>query len=171
MNSTGKALDFCEKFASLWAKYGKVTMASARKANPDNNKHRDEQRSWIICKKWAKEFYEQRSSFVHNGDKEELSSNWSVQQHLLLAAFSFPLSVKLLLEKEGQYQLSKTDKSWCHVFEELLNRWDPRAEDPSVNDENWDEYNRPSWSNIVTSEEAQRGIEEILCQAPDTHRL
>jgi len=154
-DSEGNANTFSEKFVSSWMKYSTITMACARKAEVDKSKFGAEQKSWSICRKWAKELYESRSSFVHRGSKPTLSENWKIHQHLVLAAFSFPLTIKLILRNHDCYQLSETDHAWCTAFELLLDRWDPLADNPMNENESWDDqdapYTRPSWSSIVST--------------------
>lgn len=165
LSSGGTGLKLSEKFAELWKPYVSVTMDHARKARVDEKYH-DEQKSWTIGQKWSKELYERRSSFVHNGDKPELSVNWESSQHLVLSAFSFPLTIKLMLHESGYYHLSTTDEARCSAFEVLLDRWDPQAENPLNDDNSWaasdDLYGRPSWSNIVSTTETFLGLEKAI---------
>jgi hypothetical protein len=50
------------------------------------------------------ELYDVRSKAAHRGHHQQRQWGWSLPEHLLMAAFVFPLTVKLLLQHDGHYQ-------------------------------------------------------------------
>jgi hypothetical protein len=153
------AQEFAKAFGCLWSQFGRTTVASARRVKADP-KFKDEQQSWLVCQKWARELYEERNVFSHHRRHAHVATNWTPGQHLVLAAYTYPLTVKLLLERDGTYTLSDEERGCCFALDPLLDRWKPRAHDPLNNEEDWDSYDdrygRPTWSKIV-------GIERAMC--------
>ena len=153
------AKGFAKAFGHLWSQFGRTTVATARRVKADP-KFKDEQQSWLVCEKWARELYEERSAFSHHRRHEDIATNWATRQHLVLAAYTYPLTIKLLLEREATYALSDEERGCCFALDPLLDRWEPRAHDLLNNEEEWDSYDdrygRPTWSKIV-------GIERAVC--------
>jgi hypothetical protein len=156
-----KAKEFARAFACLWSPFHRTTVARAKRVKADP-RFGDKQQSWPVCQKWAKELYEERNVFSHHRRHEDLATSWTPQQHLVLAAYAYPLTVKLLLERDNAYKLSSDDRGRCNALDALLDRWDPRAEDPLNNEEDWSEYDnrygKPTWSTIVGFE---RAVQEL----------
>ena len=48
------------------------------------------------------------------------SLGWTIFEHLVMAAYVFLLAVKLLLEREGHYVLTDTDRGRCWAVDQLL---------------------------------------------------
>jgi hypothetical protein len=150
------ANEFARAFACLWAPFHRTTVSAAKRVKADP-KFEFEQQSWQICQKWAKELYEERNVFSHHRRHKDVATNWTPQQHLVLAAYAYPLTVKLLLERDNAYKLTSDDRGCCNALDALLDRWDPRAEDLLNNEEDWntyDHYGKPTWSTIVGVERA-----------------
>jgi hypothetical protein len=146
------AKGFAKAFGGLWSQFGRTTVATARRVKADP-KFADEQQSWLVCEKWARELYEERSVFSHHRRHEDVATNWAPWQHLVLAAYAYPLTVKLLLERDGTYALSDEERGCCFALDPLLDRWEPGAHNLLNKQEDWDNYDdrysRPTWSNIV----------------------
>ena len=68
-----------------------------------------------------------RNKVVHEGSDGGRSGGWTIFEHLLMAAYVFPLAVKLLLEREGHYVLTDTDRGRCWAVDQLLAlaQWTP----------------------------------------------
>ena len=151
------AKEFASEFACLWSLFNRTTVAQAKRVKADP-KFEDEQQSWPVCQKWAKELYEERNVFSHHRRYKDVATNWTPWQHLVLAAYAYPLTVKLLLERANIYKLSSDERGCCHALDALLDRWEPRAEDPFNSEEDWsvydDRYGKPTWSTIVGFERA-----------------
>ncbi len=135
------SLAVSEKLATLWSGFPSINMRDARRVKADPNKHASVQQDWPIRQKWVKELYETRSAFSHRGSLPDRSSNWKLWQHMVIAAFAFGHSLKLILEAKGFYQLTDTDKSDCGVFDRLL-------------DSDWGsgDAKPPEWSSIISRE-------------------
>jgi hypothetical protein len=83
------------------------------------------QPQWWVHRKWIEELYQLRNESAHGGTTDTRDRGWSAFQHLVIAAFVFPLVVKLLLEREGFYELSTYDAVRCKAVDKLLaiDRW------------------------------------------------
>lgn len=133
-------------FANCWAPFVRLTVANAKRIKPDK-KYASEQSSWPIHRKWMKELYEARSATVHRGARPEFSKNWSAWQHLVLAAFAYPLTIKLRLAEAGLYSPTDKELASFEVFDLLL-------------DSSWGKGWRkpPEWSKILSMAEGARAI-------------
>jgi hypothetical protein len=153
------AQEFARAFGCLWSQFGRTTVASARRVKADP-KFKDDQQSWLVCQKWARELYEERNVFSHHPRHADIATNWEPSQHLVLAAYTYPLTIKLLLERDGMYALCEEERGCCFALDPLLDRWEPRAQNLLNEEEDWDSYDdrygRPTWSRIV-------GIEQAVC--------
>lgn len=114
-----KAHLLARAFAEAWEAFGHITLAAAR-LKPDAGEHADAQLAGPVRRKWMKELYEARNSYVHHRLISGRSSNWTAWQHVIAASFAFPLTVKLLLVAEGHYALSVDDEVSCGILDRLL---------------------------------------------------
>lgn len=101
-----------------------------------------------------KELYEARSATAHRGARSEFSQNWSPWQHLVLAAFAYPLTVKLLLAEDGLYAPSVRELGAYEAIDQLLDShwaggWKREAE----------------WSGILSRSEGHREISAVIMRA------
>jgi hypothetical protein len=141
-----------EAFTALWPSRVGKTLATARRISPDHRLDfaRDQQ-SWPVRRKWMKELYEARSSLVHRGDKPDFSQNWTPAQHLVIAAFTYPLAVKLRLAADRLYDLKDEELAACDALDDLL-------------DSDWGQggQRQPEWASILSEWESRRAIEKII---------
>ena len=120
-----------QRLAELFEAFGGVTVADAQKVRPgitidDRKANRvAEQPKWWVHQKWIEELYDMRSKVAHKGSPGGRSWGWTISEHLVMAAYVFPLAVKLLLEREGHYALTDTDLVGCRAVDQLLasSRW------------------------------------------------
>jgi hypothetical protein len=77
------------------------------------------------------ELYDVRSKSAHRGHHQQRQWGWTPGEHLLMAAFVFPLTVKLLLHHDGHYELSEDDEARCQAVDKLLAvvGWDEEDEE------------------------------------------
>jgi hypothetical protein len=137
-----------ETFALQWAAHASQTIAQARRVKPDPNPTwAATQRGWPIHRKWMKELYEARSSQAHRGSKSSFSRNWADGQHMVIAAYVYPLTVKLRLASAGLYQLDDEEQVACDTLDKLL-------------DSDW-ERDPPEWPTILSEAETIRAFERI----------
>ncbi|MGJ5195928.1 hypothetical protein [Bradyrhizobium sp. HKCCYLRH1030] len=137
------AQSLAQAVSQHWYPFCGKTISAAKRVKPDPN-YAHEQANWPLHRKWAKELYELRSSIVHKGRNSKFSQNWSSPQHLIIAAFTYPLLVKLRLAEEAFYSLSDRELGACEALDQLL-------------DSDWGEGWRrpPEWSRILSiAEEA-----------------
>lgn len=70
---------------------------------------------------WIEDLGILRGSVSHGHGPETYPSIWSAREHLLYAAFAFPLLLKLQLASSGRYSLTDNDRADIDAFESLLN--------------------------------------------------
>ncbi len=80
------------------------------------------QLDWPVAKMWMNEFHQYRSTFAHGAGSSSRTWGWVPLEHLVMAAFVFPLIVKLGLAKEGHYSLTLDDKADCQSVDLLLSQ-------------------------------------------------
>lgn len=131
-----------------------IPIRRSRRIKPDASKHSAEQADWSIHKKWMKELYELRNSVAHHGTKAELSTNWSPAQHVVIAAFVFPLTLKRVLCDIGLYTMSDGDLGSIDALDALLDS-EMRG---SVS-------RPPKWASILSDYRSRREIGRIVSDA------
>ena len=148
--SKSGALKFAEAFTDLWISFSSKPLKDATHLKTDPP-FSEPQKTWPIHKKWAKEFYETRSSVAHQGPHEKRSINWLPEQHLVVAAFLYPLIIKIKLASEERYVLSETEAGKCDALDFLLEC-------------GWDRENEffPKWPSILSEHESCRQLHKIL---------
>ena len=115
-----------QKFDDLFKSYGSVTVEDAKKARShikidvSATERAAAQPKWWVHRKWIEELYGVRNKSVHKGTVGSQSWGWALSEHLLMAAWVFPLAVKLLLQRDGYYTFSDRDKVRCLVVDKLL---------------------------------------------------
>ncbi|MFK4766722.1 hypothetical protein [Rhizobium sp. ZW T2_16] len=117
-------------------------------------KWQSEQGRWPIRQKWMKELYEARSAQAHRGTRDQFSSNFEPEKHMVISAFVFPLAIKLKLAHADLYRLSCDDVASCEVLDELIDsNWGGGFEDP------------PEWPTILDTAQAMRGRRDAIVKA------
>lgn len=146
--------NFASEFAELWKRFSTLTIQNSKKPIRPDPRWEQAQKQWLILKKWAKEIYEVRSSRAHLGPREDLQRNWEDWQHIIILAFAYPLSIKIILDSHNFYKMNIRENAACKVFDKLL-------------DSHWgDGWERaPEWSRILSEAEAAAEIEESLKKA------
>ena len=115
-----------QKLAKLFCRFGSVTVADAQKVRSgitiDDSKpdRAAAQPKWWVHRKWIEELYGMRNKVAHEGSDGGRSGGWTIFEHLVMAAYVFPLAVKLLLEREGHYALTDADRGRCQAVDQLL---------------------------------------------------
>ena len=121
-----KARDLAEKFDELLTRKRQPTTVRLAQTNrpsiyadPKYPKYTEVQLEWPVAKMWMCEFHQYRSRVVH-GPSSERTWGWSPIEHLVMAAFVFPLIVKLRLAKQGHYSMTNDDEADCLSVDFLL---------------------------------------------------
>lgn len=156
------ARELSQKFGDLFHEFGSVTVGEALKVTPGivvDPRYAEDQRNWFVDRKWMEEFYHLRSAYVHGDDLSTRTWGWIPLEHLVMAAFAFPLTVKLMLAQDGYYALSSTDKARCGGIDLLLasSQW---AQSGGSNATVWQEKLLQS-SRKLTVEEAVKAFKEM----------
>jgi hypothetical protein len=121
------ASDLAGKFDALFSVYGKTTARAAQARRPGihpDPRHTQAQLGWSVAKMWMREFHKYRSAIAHGKSLSGRTWGWSPFEHLVMAAFVFPLVVKLRLAEEGHYSLSREDEIRCRAVDALLSQTD-----------------------------------------------
>ena len=71
---------------------------------------------------WMREFYRLRGDFAHGKLKPKQPAVWNAQEHLVLASITFPLIVRCLLNKAGQYTISDKDRAEINALESVADQ-------------------------------------------------
>jgi hypothetical protein len=152
-SGNSQSLALSSAFADYWAPFSRLTIADAKRIKPDQ-RFTSEQKKWPVHRKWMKELYEARSAAAHRGRRSEFSQNWSEWQHLVIAAFAYPLIVKLRLAENGFYSPSDRELGAYEALDLLL-------------DSNWGKgWSKPAeWSSILSMAESTRELHQILLRA------
>lgn len=157
-------------FGDLFKQHGSVTVADAQKQRPDiridtsKPEYAAAQPKWFVHQKWIEELYDLRSSAVHDGQHGQRKWGWSLHEHLVMAAFAFPLTVKLLLAKEGHYQLTSADEAQWKSIDRLLGvtGWDEESEEDN---------DGRAWHKILSEakwdHDVEKRMEQFLKDHPD----
>jgi hypothetical protein len=68
---------------------------------------------------WIRDFFRLRGNLAHGLIAPGYPSKWTLQEHLLLGSYIFPLLVKCKLSRDGLYTLTDRDQDDIDVFERL----------------------------------------------------
>jgi hypothetical protein len=112
---------------------------------------------------WIKDLFITRGSLAHGHGANAYPAIWSVHEHLLLAAFAFPLLVKQKLAALGRYHLTDTDRTWIESFEPLAGiRPFDIADDQFETDQGYDDAeDREGWNQVISHKEMELAVREI----------
>jgi hypothetical protein len=167
-NADGQKRKLTERFGDLFAPYGGVTVANALKVRPgimidqSDPARAASQPNWWVHQKWIEELYDVRNKSAHKGTTAGRTWGWTPFEHLVMAAFTFPLALKLLLAAEGHYAVTGEDIAKCKTVDTLLavSRWDTR------NGENFSD-----WHQILAKEQSDQrfaaAFEKAKAEHPD----
>lgn len=96
---------------------------------------------------WMKEFYSVRGDFAHGKLQTQQPTSWEALEHIVLAAIAFPLLVRCLLEKSGNYVLNEEDQAQINAFEALADN--KKFLDPPTDKRH---HGDSVWSRLVAKE-------------------
>jgi hypothetical protein len=122
----GRAYELGKAFGAVFRTFGSATVGEVQQVRPgieidtSTPERAAAQPKWFVHQKWMEELYDVRSKVVHRGTRTVREWGWSAFEHLLMAAQVFPLTVKLLMEREGNYTLSEEDRLRCLVVDRIL---------------------------------------------------
>lgn len=144
------------KFSDLFNPFGAVTVTQAlptRGGIVVNPKYESAQKAWFVHRKWIEELYDLRSAFAHGNAPSARSWGWLRPEHLVIAAFTFPLTVKLCLKQEGHYTLTRDDKVRRGALDLLL---------AATNWHEFRESNLTIWQNQLNEVRRKLRIEKAV---------
>jgi len=126
LHGDASAYKLSKKFGELFKPFGSVTVADALKVrsgiqlDTSTPEIAAAQPTWWVHRKWIEELYDVRSKVVHKGSEKSRAWGWEIGRHRVMAAHLFPLTVELLVEKEGHYALTDEDRAACLATDLLL---------------------------------------------------
>jgi hypothetical protein len=89
-----------------------------------------------VLRDWCYEFYRLRGDFAHAKIRTRQARTWVHSLHGVFGAIAFPLLIKVLLSKAGEYPLSPVDHSEIAAFAHIL----LDTQDASGPTRSWREY-------------------------------
>jgi hypothetical protein len=158
-----KKYELGEKFGVLFKSFGSVTVAEAKRvrcgieidqSKPDRAAA---QPKWWVHRKWMEELYAVRNKSAHKGTTGGKAWGWNPAEHLVMAAWVFPLAVKLLLHGDGHYALSDADNVRCLTVDTLLATTDWAEEDRILG---------TRWHKIVSETTRKHEIDLVIGRFP-----
>jgi len=161
-----KARAMNEGIGRLLSTYAHVTVQEALQSRPEimiEPEYDAAQRAWPLHRKWAQEFYHLRNRYTHANDGRVRTWGWHPIEHLVMAAFLFPLAAKLLLQAEGHYTLTEDDEGRLHAIDRLLELqgWgQPAGAYPT----NWHRMVRDVISELARARAVRQAVEELKRQ-------
>jgi hypothetical protein len=168
LQGNASAFKLGRKFGVLFGSCGSVTVADAKKVRSNieidtsTPERAAAQPEWWVHRKWMEELYDVRSKVVHHGSPGSRQWGWSLFEHLVMSAHVFPLTTKLLLQRERYYALTDDDRIGCRAVDKLLASprwWNERSAARGASTER-------TWSEIIwrtkTDEAIVRAIADSL---------
>ena len=167
LDGDGTKYKLGKSFGSLVQDFGSITVASARQSRPDievgsKPVHAEAQRKWWVHRKWIEELYSLRNKMAHEGSHGTRRWAWRPDEHLVMAAFVFPLAVKLLLSLESHYSITSIDRAHCRAIDKLLaaTAWNVEPEGDGTGS---------TWHNVVADAVQGHELEKCIRVALKEH--
>jgi hypothetical protein len=114
----GKENDLAHRFVAVLRPTEEVaTETCTRFSTPDAQSFLKKHLS--IRNAWIRDFFRLRGNLAHGLIAPGYPSQWSLQEHLLLGSYIFPLLAKCKLSRNGLYTLTDRDQDDIDVFERL----------------------------------------------------
>ena len=114
----GKEDDLAHSFAAALQPAEEVaTETCSRFSTPDAQSFLSKHPS--VRNAWIRDFFRLRGNLAHGLIAPGYRSRWTLQEHLLLGSYIFPLLVKCKLSRDGLYILTDLDHDDIDVFERL----------------------------------------------------
>ncbi len=115
-----------------------------------------------VRREWMRDAYMLRNQYAHGSQTPLYRPAWSLRDHLLLASFIFPLTVKCRLAETGAYGLTEADRRQIDAFDTL-------ATFDHILQRESDDYSNWPWSQILFAMHGRRWVAGLKAQpsAPD----
>ena len=122
----GNCYHLTKIFGKLLKNYSSITVENSSRYEDIvfSQNHGDTEKKWILSRKWIEELYDLRSAYTHGEDTTRRNWGWNELEHTLMASFTFPMIVKILLAQESKYILTETDEVYLKVIDNLLDAQD-----------------------------------------------
>ncbi len=155
-----------DNFVKYWENHLLISAAKSvklRKFGIQTDRNRD-----TLGHFWMVRLYQFRSAYVHNHRRAD---TWTPRQLMVLQAFAFGSTVKIMLAQSGLFTINESDEDTLFAFEELLEHWDFEAEHwdaPADSDPNA-KYDRKRWSTILSNVKSKRSFRRFFDRAIEEH--
>jgi hypothetical protein len=150
---------FNEAVGQLLQPYASTTVEQALLSLPGiviEAQYEAAQRAWPVHRKWAQELYELRNNYAHGLDYDSRMWGWAPIEHVVMAAFAFPLLVKLMLSAEQHYRLTDDDDGKLAAIDKLLGttRWAQRVPNE----------NATFWQDVLFETKRDRSLSSAIAE-------
>jgi UDP-2,3-diacylglucosamine pyrophosphatase LpxH len=158
LDSRSTAEDLAAKLDEIFHEYGSKTVQDARLNRPGirvPKSLRNAPSSVFVYREWIAELYKLRGMIVHGNDLDRVEFGWHIFEHLVMAAYVFPLLVKLLLQRDGLYEITDDDRDHCYAVDWLLssNDWAKQAPRATSSEQT-------NWRNAISDTKFERFKEQ-----------
>lgn len=120
-------------------------------------------RTQAVRFQWIRDLGTARDNVAHGRLDSNPNQLWSSPEHLVLAAISFPLVVKLMLSDKGFYEATDDDRAQIEAFEHLADSdFMKQPEDASHSEDYiWNRLQREFYRNRRVEERVRAAIEKL----------
>jgi hypothetical protein len=112
LDAESKALDVATKFSAVLRPASPLPVSGSKR-----KPLRCTDTTMPLSFEWVREFYSVRGDFAHGKLSTGQPLAWGPLEHLVLARIAFPLLVRCLLSKAGEYVLTDDDQAEINAFE------------------------------------------------------
>lgn len=154
------ANDLACKVDTLLDNYGSVIVDNCSRISDIQltSGRENSERQWFIHRKWIQELYQLRNNYTHGDDSGRRSWGWNNLEHSLMAAFVFPLIVKILLAQQSQYSLVEANYVRMGAIDKLLSAQNWFERDPATGVSVWQKV----ISDHKLNSSIERAIEKVI---------
>ena len=134
-----------KNFLALFKPAVKLDLSSCKRKQNNNSIYIE---GSSLLEIWLRDFNRLRGDYAHGRRASKKLSLWNGREHLLLGSYIFPIIVKLQLQQDKCYSLTKEDECSINVFEKLADA------------DFFKEDHRHIWSEIIGSEKFKAAFEK-----------
>jgi hypothetical protein len=159
LDADGKAYNLSKAFGELMQPFGSVRVSDLLNVRSGLHlERREDELKWFAHRAWIRELYQLRNKATHAATTVTREWAWTVYEHLLMAAYVFPLVVKLLCEEQGKYVLTDNDVVALMAIDRLLlaRDWDS---DVTVRVSKQSGHQIKNWQQVLGNVRSDRRVE------------
>lgn len=153
---TGREDQLAERFSRVFQPRESLSPSDCGVESPNSKVTDAFRRRPTIREGWIRDFYALRGQYAHGTIATRYPSIWTAREHLLLAAFAFPLLLKKLLADGDLYALTDEDVAHISAFEHLA------CTRHFVSTEDFPDQNIFPWPKIISSARIRESVERFF---------